>query len=146
MIQRSRSGLTMLSRHSVGSYQENELIRNSSGNTRQQSSQPAEPPWTDPGLKSGNGVYKHISTKKKRKKKAHAGTESCHPPRNSWRAREKPPNECMALSSPGSARPVLRGKCRRCCSRPSDKRNFRRSIVNATHRSRGTDEQALDKM
>ena len=47
LTQRIRSGLTMpLSRHSVG-----ELTRNSSGNTRSQLSQRAEPLWTDPGLK-----------------------------------------------------------------------------------------------
>ena len=33
LTQRSRSGLTMLSRHSVGTYQLKELTRNSSGNT-----------------------------------------------------------------------------------------------------------------
>ena len=43
----------MLPRHSVGTYQGNELTRNSSGNSRQQSFQLAELLWTDPGLKSG---------------------------------------------------------------------------------------------
>ena len=45
--QRSRCGLTVLSRHSVGTYQGNELTRNSSGSTRRQSSQLAEQLWTD---------------------------------------------------------------------------------------------------
>ena len=45
----------------------NELLRNSSGNTRLQSSQLAEPLWTDPGLKSGISVHELISTLKKKK-------------------------------------------------------------------------------
>ena len=52
----------MLSKYSVGPYQENELPRNLSGNTRPQSSQLAEPLWTDPCLKSGVGVRELIST------------------------------------------------------------------------------------
>ena len=60
--QRSRSGLTVLSGMEI--YQENELTRNSSGNTRPQSSQLAEPLWIDPGLKSGISVRELISTKK----------------------------------------------------------------------------------
>ena len=47
LTQRSRSGLTMLSRHSVGTYQGMELTRNSSGNTRLQLSQLCAPLWTD---------------------------------------------------------------------------------------------------
>ena len=51
LTQRSRSGLTMLSGHSVGTYPEkNELTRNSSGDTRSQWSELTEPLWTDPGL------------------------------------------------------------------------------------------------
>ena len=44
----------------------NELTCNSSGNTRSQSSQLAEPMWTDPGLKSGLNVCKLVSTLKKK--------------------------------------------------------------------------------
>ena len=51
----------MLSRHSVRTYQGNELTRNLSGNTRLQSSQLAESLWTDHGLKSGIGVRELIS-------------------------------------------------------------------------------------
>ena len=40
----------------------NELTRNFSGNTRLQSSQLADPPWTDPGLKGGISVRELIST------------------------------------------------------------------------------------
>ena len=59
----------LLSRHSVGTYHENELTRNSSGNTRSQSSQLSEPPWTDPGLKSEISVRELISTLKKKKER-----------------------------------------------------------------------------
>ena len=54
-----------LCRHSVG-ISENELTRNSSGNTRPQSSQLAEPLWTDPGLRSGISVRNLISILKKK--------------------------------------------------------------------------------
>ena len=75
LTQRSRSGLTMpLSRHSVGTLSGNELTCNSSGNTRSQSFQLAEPLWTNSGVKSGIGVRKLISTLKK-KKKAQEGNE-----------------------------------------------------------------------
>ena len=57
-----------------GNLSGNELTRNSSGNTRLQSSQLAEPLWTDPGLKSGISVHELISTlnnqKQTNKKKA----------------------------------------------------------------------------
>ena len=66
----------MLSRHTVGNYRGNELTRNSSGNTRPQSSQLAEPLWTDPGLKSGISVRNLISTLKNNNKNiALAGNE-----------------------------------------------------------------------
>ena len=51
-----RSGLTMLSRHTVGTYQGNALTLTLSGNSRPQSSQLAETLWTDPGVKSGISV------------------------------------------------------------------------------------------
>ena len=47
----------------------NELTRNSSGNTRSQSFQLAEPLWADPGLKSGISMRELISTSKKKKKR-----------------------------------------------------------------------------
>ena len=40
----------------------NELTRNPSGNTRSQSSQLAEPLWTDPGRKSGISERELVST------------------------------------------------------------------------------------
>ena len=55
----------------------NELTRNSSGNTWSQSSQLAEPLWTNPGLKRGISVRKLISTLKKKNKKVQAGGMNC---------------------------------------------------------------------
>ena len=60
----------MLFRCSVGTYQRNELTKNSSGNTRPQLSQLAEPLWTDLGLKSGTGARELIFIWKKKKKNA----------------------------------------------------------------------------
>ena len=57
----------MLSRHSVGNYQGNELTCNLSENTRPQSSQLADPLWTDSGIMSGISVRELISTLKKEK-------------------------------------------------------------------------------
>ena len=51
-----------LSRHTEGTYQGNTLTRNSSGNTQPESSQLAEPLWTDPGVKSGVSVRELISS------------------------------------------------------------------------------------
>ena len=51
-----------------GNLSGNELTRNSSAKTWLQSSQLAEPVWTDPGLKSGITVRELISTSKKKKK------------------------------------------------------------------------------
>ena len=68
LTQRSRSGLTMLlSRHRVGTSLEAHSHANSSGNTRSQSSQLAEPLWTDPGLKCVISVHELIFTKNKQK-------------------------------------------------------------------------------
>ena len=53
-----------------GNLSGNELTCNLSGNIRPQSSQPAEPLWTDPDIKSGISVRELISTSKKKKKRA----------------------------------------------------------------------------
>ena len=66
LTQRSRSGLTIPLSRQCGSLSGNELTRNSSGNTRSQSSQLGEPLRTDPGLKSGISVRELISIKKKK--------------------------------------------------------------------------------
>ena len=76
-----------LSRHSVGTLSGNELTHNSSGNTRSQSSQLAEPLWTDLSLKSGISVREVICTKKK---KTQAGNELSNILLKSSRARKKP--------------------------------------------------------
>ena len=66
LTQRSRSGLTMpLSRHSVGTYPETSSHATCQGKIGQ-SSQLAEPLWTDPVLKSGVSVSELIFTLKKR--------------------------------------------------------------------------------
>ena len=66
--ERSRSGLTMpLSRYSVEIYQATNSHATRQGNSRPQSSQLAEPLWTDPGLKSEISVRELISIQKKKK-------------------------------------------------------------------------------
>ena len=81
-----------LSRYSGRTYPENELTRNLSGNNRPQSSQLAEPLWTDPGLKSGISVCELISTFKKQKKRgAQARNELTNILPKSSHARKKPP-------------------------------------------------------
>ena len=75
LTQRSRSGLTIpLSRQRVGTYAETSSHATCQGTFRPQSSQLAEPLWTDPGIKSGISVRELISISKK-KKKALAGNE-----------------------------------------------------------------------
>ena len=64
--QRSRSGLTM-PLFTGGNLSRNELTRNLSGNIRPQSSQLAEPLWTDPSVDSGIRVRELISSKKTNK-------------------------------------------------------------------------------
>ena len=61
MIQRSRADYSAVQAQ-CGNLSGNELTRNSSRNTRPQSSQLAEPLWTDPSLKSGISVRELIST------------------------------------------------------------------------------------
>ena len=62
LTQRSLRELTMpLSRHSVETYQEMSSHATRQG-TSDQSSQLAEPLWTDPGVKSGISVRELIST------------------------------------------------------------------------------------
>ena len=66
LTQRSWSGADYAAvQAKCGNLSENELTRNSSGNTRPQSSQLAEPLWTDPGLRNGISVCNLISTFKK---------------------------------------------------------------------------------
>ena len=53
-----------------GNLSGNELTRRLSGNISSQSSQPAEPLWTDRGIKSGISVRDLISTLNKKKEKS----------------------------------------------------------------------------
>ena len=96
MHQRSRSGRTVpLSRHCVGKCQDNELTRNSSGNTRPQSSHLAEPLLTDPGLKSEFSVHKLISTLSKN---VQAGNEWSNLLPKFSQTRKKPPPSSVRAS------------------------------------------------
>ena len=71
LTRRSRSGRTMpLCRHIVGTYPETSLHATRQGKfTQPQSSQLADPLWTDPGLRSGISMRDLISTLKKERKK-----------------------------------------------------------------------------
>ena len=80
----------MHSRNSVGTYQGNEPKLNSSGNTRLQSCQLAEPLKTAPGLESGIYCAGVDLQSKKKKKKAQAGNESSNFSPKSSQARKKP--------------------------------------------------------
>ena len=62
----SRSGLT---RHSVGTYQETSSHASRQETLKSQSSQLAEPLWTDPGLESEISVRELIPIKTKQKKR-----------------------------------------------------------------------------
>ena len=75
-----------------GNLSGNELTRNSSGNTRLQSSQFAEPLWTNSGLKSGVSLRELISSfkKKKRRRGVNCRTFSQNP-----RTREKSRHHCL---------------------------------------------------
>ena len=61
LTQQSQSWLTMLSWHSVGTYQENKVTCNSSG-----TAYPQLPQLADPGQKSATGAWDLISSKKKK--------------------------------------------------------------------------------
>ena len=69
-----------------GNLSGNELTRNSSGNTRSQSSQLTQPLWTDSGLKCGISVRELISTFKK----GQAGNDLLNILPKSSHARKKP--------------------------------------------------------
>ena len=58
-----------------GNLSGNELTCNSTGNAWPQSSQLAEPLWTDPSLKSGISVCNLISTLKKKREKSTGGKQ-----------------------------------------------------------------------
>ena len=60
------------------------------GNARPQSSQLAEPLWTDPGIKSGISVRELISTLKKKRKQAQSVSEWLNILPKSLQVRKKP--------------------------------------------------------
>ena len=67
LTQRRRRGLTMpfVVQAQCGNLSENELTRNPSGNTPPQSSQLAEPLWSDPGLKNDARTNLRFKNKKR---------------------------------------------------------------------------------
>ena len=71
--QTNRSGLTAAVQSYCWNLYGNELTHNLSGNIRPQSSQLAEPLWTDPGIKRGISVHELISTSKREEKEKSAG-------------------------------------------------------------------------
>ena len=77
----------------------NELTHNLSRNIWPQTSQLAEPLWTNPSMKSGICVHKLISTsKKERKKKAQTGNELLNIlPKSSQVRKKPPPPNCVNL-------------------------------------------------
>ena len=81
-----------------GNQSGNELTRNLSGNTWSQSSQLAEPLWTDPGLKSGISARELISTKKERKKAQAENKLLIILPKSSH-VRKKPPPHLIPVSA-----------------------------------------------
>ena len=73
-----------------GNLSGNELTRNLPENNQLQSSQLAEPLWSDPDIKSGISMCELIPTAKKKKKKAHAGNEWSNILPRSSQAKKKP--------------------------------------------------------
>ena len=72
----SHQGFVLFSSVQFSPFTGNDLTCNLSGNIQPQSSQLAEPLWTDSGIKSGISVCKLISTSKKEgKKKAQVGNK-----------------------------------------------------------------------
>ena len=85
-----------------GNLSGNELTRDSSGNTWSQSSQLAEPLWTDPGLKKGIYVRELTYTKKqKTKKQPQAGNEFSNILPKSSYARKRPPPSLIVSADRG---------------------------------------------
>ena len=79
----------------------NELTRNSSGNTRPQSFQLAEPLWTDPGQRSGISVCDLISTLKKKKRRRGMNCQAFFP-----NPRKRGKSHRLSPPPPGSSVPA----------------------------------------
>ena len=73
-----------------------------SGNIQSQSSQPAEPLWTDPGMESGISVRELISTSKKKRKKGQAGNEWLNSLPNILASEEEKKNTLFGETENGS--------------------------------------------
>ena len=101
-----------LSGHSVGTLSGNELTCNSSGNTQSQSSQLAEPLWTNPGVKRGISMRKLISNKKKKEKKRRRGMNCRTVSQGSSHARKKPPR--VLISVRWSVNMIVYGRVGEC--------------------------------
>ena len=86
--QEGQSGLTILTRQSVGTYRGNELTSNWSVKTHSQSFQLAERLGTDPNMKHGISAHKVIFTVKK---KAQVGNDSSNLAPKFSHVRKKPP-------------------------------------------------------
>ena len=85
----------LLSRHSVGTYQEMSSHATHQGTFPSQSSELAELLWTDPGLESKISVRKLISTKKKKKRRSTGGEWTVqHYPQILTNEEKKPPQVC----------------------------------------------------
>ena len=100
LTQQSWSGLTKLYRHSVEIHQGNELTHNSSRNARPQSSQLAEPLWTDSWLERMELVL--MSPFKEKKKKSQAGNDSVNHPALCWHANKKPHSAKLLIAQGGA--------------------------------------------
>ena len=83
-----------------GNLSGDKLTRNSPGNTQSQSSQLAEPLWSDPGLNSGISLCELISTLKK---KAQAGNELLNILTKSSHARKNPPLSSHLQKNPSQS-------------------------------------------
>ena len=84
-----------------GNLSGNELTRNSSGNTWSQSSQLAEPLWTDPGLQSGISFFARADLHFKKKKKHRQGMNCQTFSQNPCTQGQKPPPPLVLLESCG---------------------------------------------
>ena len=76
------------------------FTRNLSGNIRTQSFQPAEPLWTDPGIKSGTSVHELISASNKQTKKRWQGMNGRTFSQKSSQTRKKPPPPVLLADGP----------------------------------------------
>ena len=94
-----------LSKHSVRNLSRNELTRNLSGNIQPQSSQLAEPLWTDLGIKVELLCTSYSPLQKKKKKGRWGMNGRTFSPKSS-QARKKPPPQLSSLHRKSDGAPV----------------------------------------